>query len=116
MTEAPTSVLALGASKVLQALAGKDYTGALAHCARSRLSAADLQTVIEDYGRSVVLPPKDVHEFVDAVRVVGADKSTWSVRVPLWTLEEGRSDLTLELTIRITESGVLIDLDDLHVP
>jgi hypothetical protein len=40
----------------------------------------------------------------------------WSVNLPLWTKEEGRSDLTLQM--HFTESdGALyaVEIDDLHV-
>jgi len=33
----------------------------------------------------------------------------------LWTAEEGRSDLSLELTITESGNGYLIEVDDIHV-
>jgi len=42
------------------------------------------------------------------------EAGTWFVVVDLWTVEEGRSDFSLEATVR--EAGDRIDLtiDDLH--
>ena len=39
----------------------------------------------------------------------------FSVHMPLWTEEEGRSDLTLELTIKMPDKGIEVELDDIHV-
>jgi hypothetical protein len=33
----------------------------------------------------------------------------------LWTVEEGRSDLSLELTVAESGDGYLIEVDDIHV-
>ena len=38
-----------------------------------------------------------------------------SIDIPMWTKEEGRSDLTLSATARETDGQVTIDIDDLHV-
>jgi hypothetical protein len=35
--------------------------------------------------------------------------------MPLWTKEEGRSDLTLELTVTMGANDTQIELDDIHV-
>jgi hypothetical protein len=40
---------------------------------------------------------------------------TWSVRCDLWTVEEGRSDLSLELTVVAAPLGPTIEVDNLHV-
>jgi hypothetical protein len=52
---------------------------------------------------------------LDIVRIAGSVPPAWSVRANLWTKEEGRSDLTLELTIRQVENSYEVELDDLHV-
>jgi hypothetical protein len=46
--------------------------------------------------------------------VRGSNPKRWSVRFDLWTADEGRSDLTLELTVEETDP-LKIELDDLHV-
>lgn len=35
--------------------------------------------------------------------------------MPLWTIEEGRSDLSLELTLVENDKTISIELDDIHV-
>ena len=53
---------------------------------------------------------------VETTRIVGAEPPAWSVVVPLWTREEGRSDLTAELTLTESSAGEIdLELDDLHV-
>jgi hypothetical protein len=107
--------LKLIAEQFAAALAAGDLDYALNQSARSRLSRDQLATSILTYGRTLVRPPLGAFDDLDAVLVRGTTFPTWSVRVPLWTAEEGRSDLTLELTISLLNEGSIIDLDDLHV-
>jgi len=95
-------------------LARGDYESLVGQFVKSRLTSDDLRTVIREYGRKLVSPPNDAYQNLDAVQVKGAAVPTWSVRAPLWT-EEGRSDLTLELTIAVGPGAPSIELDDLHV-
>ena len=101
--------------EMMDQLAREDYESAVKRCVKSRLTSDDLRTVIRDYGRKVVPPPLDAYGKLDAVQVRGAAVPTWSVRAPLWTEEEGRSDLTLELTIALGSGAPSIELDDLQV-
>jgi hypothetical protein len=107
--------LRLTALEAVEWLVGEDYDSLVHWCAKSRLTAKDLRAVIREYGRKVVLPPIDAYQRLDAVQVKGVAVPTWSVRVPLWTEEEGRSDLTLELTIALGRDDPIVELDDLHV-
>jgi hypothetical protein len=91
------------------------FGAAVQRCATSRLSESDIQTVIDDYGRTLVRPPIDADQYDDVVAIEGHPVSKWSVRTPLWTLEEGRSDLTLELTITRGADSLSVELDDLGV-
>ena len=80
-----------------------------------RLSASELANAIREYGRRVV-PPPDAALSLDVVPITGSDPASWSVNVPIWTAEEGVSDLTLELTVRAGPSGAYdVEIDDLHV-
>ena len=103
------------AREMVDHLVRGDYGSLLARSAKSRLTSDDLHTVIRDYGRKLVSPPSDAYKKLDMVRIKGTTVPTWSVRAPLWTAEEGRSDLTLELTIAVGPGGPIVELDDLHV-
>jgi len=101
---------------VVDRLARGEYRDAVARCDASRLTADELREVVLGYGRSLVVPPADAYENLDAVRISDPSRQAWSVRAPLWTREEGRSDLTLELTVVLDGDRPGIELDDLHVP
>ena len=108
-------VLTSTAWEMADQLARGDYESVIKRCAKSRLTCDDLRTVICQYGRKLLSPPAGVYNKLDLVKVKGAALPTSSVRVPLWTQEEGRSDLTLELTIAVRDGVALVELDDLRV-
>ena len=81
-----------------------------------RLKANEIETAVVDYGRKIEPLPDTVYEELDVVEVDGSEPKQWSVNVPVFTFEEGRSDLTLELTIIDSCSGLYtVEVDDLHV-
>lgn len=81
-----------------------------------RLTADELRQAVLDYGRRVVPPPQNTWTVRSTVEIEGAVPEAWSVYVDLWTAEEGRSDLTLELTIRDSaEDTYNVEIDNLHV-
>jgi hypothetical protein len=96
-------------------LANGEYDAVLDQCCTSRLTADGIRRVIDDYGRTFVEPPPSAYSDLDAVAVRGAERPTWSVRAPLWSKEEGRSDLTLEVTVIQDGNRWDVELDDLHV-
>lgn len=81
-----------------------------------RLSAQEIRAAVEDYGRTLVVPSAQAYDLLDAIEVREALPRRWSVTMPLWTREEGRSDLSLELTV-VAEGpqSTRVELDDLHV-
>jgi len=97
-------------------LAGGDYEGVVAECSASRLSSDVIRQVVSDYGKTFVVPPTDAYSDLDAVLVRNTAEPTWSVRAPLWSKEEGRSDLELQLTISQRGDQQVIEIDDLLVP
>jgi hypothetical protein len=109
-------VLTSTAWEIVDQLARGDCESVIGRCAKSRLTCDDLRTVIYQYGRKLISPPAGVYDELDLVKVKGAALPTWSVRVPLWTQEEGRSDMTLELTIEVRDGVPIVELVDLRVP
>ena len=101
---------------VLRHLVSGDTEGLLRLASKSRLSAEEIRGVIKSYGRRLVFPAAQTEELSDVVEVKGASPRCWSVNLPLWTEEEGRSDLTLEM--HFTDSGselYEVAIDDVHV-
>jgi hypothetical protein len=101
--------------EIVEQLARGNYESLVGRSVKSDLRSEDIRKAIRDYGRNLVAPPRDAYKNLDAVQIQGAAVPTWSVRAPLWTEEEGRSDLTLELTIAVGPGALSIELDDIHV-
>lgn len=78
-----------------------------------RLSSHELKEAVKAYGRTIIALPDEALRLADVYPVKG-QMSTWAVDVPLWTAEEGRSDLTLSLTVSESQDGVRLEIDDLH--
>jgi hypothetical protein len=75
-----------------------------------------MELAVREYGRTIIVPPGDAIPNLDVVKVTNADPERWSVDIPLWSKEEGRSDLTLEVTM--IESGqelMHVEIDGIHV-
>src|SRR5258707_10611504 len=100
---------------ILRLLVAGDYEGAATLTAGIRLSAQEMCDAIQQYGRTLVLGPSVQLDAIDAIEVENANPKRWSVNVPLWTEEEGRSDLTLELTLIDRGAMLGAELDDIHV-
>ena len=61
------------------------------------------------------MPPPDALTNLDVIEVEDSVPKQWSVRADLWTKEEGRSDLTLELTLLSDGGGLVAEIDNIHV-
>jgi hypothetical protein len=103
------------AMEIANLIAQQKYAQALQRCRSSRLTERELDAVMKDCGQAFLLRSSGNAD-LNLVAVDGKEDPTWSVWVPLWTDDQGRSDLQLELTITDTSAGVLIELDDLRVP
>jgi hypothetical protein len=78
-----------------------------------RLSSHELQEALQAYGRTIITLPDEAFRLAEVYPIKG-QTATWAVDVPLWTAEEGRSDLTLSLTVSDSQDGVQVEIDDLH--
>jgi hypothetical protein len=80
-----------------------------------RLSAAQLAQAISEYGRTLVPPPLEWWKAVEVTPITNSP-GMFHVAAPMWTAEEGRSDLTLELWVQASDGGLEIEaVLDLHV-
>lgn len=82
-----------------------------------RLSAEEIETGINEFPYRPVMPPKEqLSDLVDIIEVKTLPNS-YSVWIALWTEEEGRSDLSLRLTISdLNTANSSVEIDDLLVP
>lgn len=79
-----------------------------------RLTQQELRRAVADYGRTLASVPVDE---LDDVDVYPSDviPGRFAVDLSLWTVEEGRGDLTLSLTVVESENAAAVSIDDLHV-
>lgn len=103
------------AIEIVNSIADGDIHSVLGKCEKSRLSILDIEEVLSGYGRTFVHFPSDGEGLIDAVEIINSSPPAWAVRTPLWTIEEARSDLTLELTMAVDGRDVSVELDDLRV-
>jgi hypothetical protein len=81
-----------------------------------RLSRGEMQEAVASYGRHLLEFPRDATDKIDYIVCVGSKPLRWSVVVPLFTREEGLSDLSLELAL--VEDGQYsyrVEIENIHV-
>ncbi len=82
-----------------------------------RLNSKEIQTAISSFGRTLINVPSSAFHKLDLVPVKNSKPAKFSVWFPLWTHEEGRSDLCLQLTlIESKNDRFQVQLDDIRVP
>ncbi len=101
--------------RIIADLVSRDYAELERRCHGVHLSAAEMAATVAAYGRRITMPPTGANSICDVVRISSSDVPAWSVYVSLWTLEEGLSDLTLELTVYESPAGYRVEVDNLHV-
>lgn len=101
--------------RVIELLVAGDYQLVANLTKGTRLTTEDIGQAIRRYGRTLVNSPEEQSSMMDVVEIRDSERRRWSIRVPLWTKEEGRSDLTLELTAIEGDDLIELELDDIHV-
>ena len=79
-----------------------------------RVTAEQLAQGITEYGRTLVDLPEAAWDLAVCYQIDGKP-GVFAVDLPLWTREEGRSDLTLQFMLMVTADGPRLEIDDLHV-
>lgn len=79
-----------------------------------RLTETEIRAAIAEYGRTLVVPPETALHSADEYPQNSAPNQSW-IDVPLWTEEEGRSDLTLSLIATKRGGTYELRIQDLHV-
>ncbi|MCU0522996.1 MAG: hypothetical protein MUF84_20210 [Anaerolineae bacterium] len=103
-------------TRVGELLVRGEYATLQALTGSRRLTADEMRAAVVDYGRTLTLPPGGRFTPRSVVDIEESRPERWSVYVDLWTAEEGRSDLTLELTVSdSTGEFYEVAIDDLHV-
>jgi hypothetical protein len=85
---------------ILRLFAEQNYS-ALANLTtgeKKRLRASEIAHAIQSYPATIRMPTETELTF-DSVEVAGSDPRQYLVDAPLFTIEEGRSDLTARMTV-----------------
>lgn len=82
-----------------------------------RLKAEHIASGVSDYGRILVFPPDEAFSAIDVVEVTAGKFPEYSVRFPLYSKEEGRSDLSLEVSFIDENKGgqLRVEIDNITV-
>ncbi len=80
-----------------------------------RVTADELREAVDRYGRTLREPGDE--ELAQSVHAYPLDASRvdFAVDVDLWTVEEGQSDLTLQLLVSIRDRSAEVAISDLRV-
>jgi hypothetical protein len=101
---------------VVAMLVAGDYMALEKLTSGKRLTAAEIERAVKDYGAKLIMSPGDAFENLDIVEIENTRPRKWSVRFDLWAAGEGQSDLSLELTL--TESKTHrhdVEINGIHV-
>jgi hypothetical protein len=80
------------------------------------LSAGQLRQAVTEYPHRLVQPPDSAWENLDVMHAMDLEPATFLVDFPLWTDDEGLSDLTLQLRlVEAYPSAFETEITDLHV-
>lgn len=104
-------------SAVIDRLVGRDYLGVVRDGFVPHADGPDDATIgewIEQYPATLVALPDEAWAVADRGRCVD-DPDAWWVVIPLWTAEEGQSDLGLEAVVREDDGYLRIALQNVHV-
>ena len=107
------SILIKELNKIITLLVSKEYEELTNEIDCQGLSSNDILNIIEDFGETLVVPKL---EQLEELNIIDIDENEWAIDFDLWTRESGKSDLTIQLTIkRNSDKSLDIKLDDIHV-
>ncbi len=104
--------------KMISLLVEKRYSEIVSWTNGNGYPEDQIAAAIVDHDVTVVYPPDSFYPSqIDVVRIDNTCSQEWSVAFPLWTIEEGESDLSVELTCTQGDGLVCanIDFDTIHV-
>jgi hypothetical protein len=94
-------------------IANKNYQRIELERLNGRVDIVDLERVIREYHNTIEPLPDDAFDFAEIYTV--EKENRMDVYIPLWTKEEGRSDLTLSVLCFLENNRVRIEINDLRV-
>ena len=88
------------------------YEAIAANGQAGRMGAEGIKCAVETYPCTVIPLPSEAFELAEVYRI---DETRLDIYLPLWTHEEGRSDLTLCLSCHTTSTDIRVEVNDLRV-
>jgi hypothetical protein len=110
----PREAVREGLVVLVQRLVAGDYEGLCADGSAQRQQPESLRLAVEQYGRTLAELPEEAFTLTELGPITARPDLYWVVQ-PLWTVEEGRSDLNLVGGVARQAGGWHVYLDDLHV-
>lgn len=111
----PKSDLGIAVRQVVGLLVSGKYDEIVELTFGIRLDAESIRGAIARYGRTLIDPPEAAFQDLDIIEVENTVFPTFSVGMNLWTAEEGKSDLSIDLTVMQHGDNFTIEFDDIHV-
>lgn len=118
MNDGATKRIELAVREVVSLLVLGRYKELAVLTCETRLTHETIQEAVESYGRTLIDPPESSFKDIDVVKVKDAFPGQYSVRFDLYSVEEGRSDLSLECTLiddHSETSSMRVEIDNIHV-
>lgn len=78
------------------------------------LSAYEIEMALQGYPATFIYPVKDLESIIHVFPVKGS-AGTYIIDMPLWSVEEGQSDLTVRVTATVQDGTVAIHINDIDV-
>jgi hypothetical protein len=99
-------------SEIIYNISVNDYDAIKANEQNGRVDINDLKRVIVEYDCAIIPLPDQAFSKAEVYPI---DNNRLDVYIPLWTKEEGRSDLTLFLSCSVTNGIRKVEINDLRV-
>jgi hypothetical protein len=94
-------------------LSNKNYKKIEEEKLNGRLNIIDLENVIGEYGKTLMPLPEEAFEIANVYNITQENRI--DVYIPLWTKEEGRSDLTISIICYLRNNNPVIEINDLRI-
>ena len=101
--------------EIVRRMSADDWEGLVADGLASHdVTGEELSHWVHEYPARLVPLPAEAWEHSEFGRVE-VEPDTWWAVVPLWTKEEGKSDLSLEATLHERAGRVSVEIDNVHI-
>ncbi|MDR0713006.1 MAG: hypothetical protein LBF89_01905 [Bacteroidales bacterium] len=94
-------------------LSNKSYNKIKKEKINGRVNIIELENIIKEYGKTIIPLPEEAFNIANIYNIEREDRM--NIYIPLWTKEEGRSDLTLSLICHLKNNKPTIEINDLEV-